>query len=110
MFGHYSYLILMLIIVFIALAILWGRYSKELWANKVILIEVAFIAVVYQFVSDPFAEAWRAWFFSNDKILGIWIINFPIENTLFFALNAFTVACAVIGFITHQRRHNAKLK
>lgn len=109
MLGHFSYLGYMLIFVFLALAILWGRYYRELFANKGILIKVVVIAVIYQLIVDPIAESWKAWAFSSNEVLGIWFINFPIENTIFFALNSFAIASAVIGFITHQKRHRADL-
>jgi hypothetical protein len=40
-----------------------------------------FIGIIYQIIADPFAESWGgAWFFSKEKILNIWILNFPLEN------------------------------
>jgi lycopene cyclase domain-containing protein len=96
MFGHYSYLIWMFIFTLLPIGILWTRYGRRLWRNRNVIALVAVIAVLYQLVADPFAEAWHAWSFGNDKILGIWVANFPIENTVFFVL----VSIAVSSFVT----------
>jgi len=100
MFGQYSYFVWMIIFTMLPIGILWARYGRRLlWRNRGVVGAVAAIAVLYQLITDPFAEAWHAWFFGDDKIIGVWIGNFPIENCFFFvlfstAISSFVVACA----------------
>lgn len=100
MFEQYSYLVWMLIFTLVPICILWARYGRRLlWRNRRAIALVAIIAVLYQFIADPFAEASHAWFFGDDKVLGLWIGNFPIENTLFFALVSIAISSFVIALM-----------
>lgn len=98
-FGHFSYLVYMLIFTMLPTTILWSINFKFLKRNLKIIILTVSLAVIYQLIADLIAENWQAWFFSNDKILQIWIFNFPLENTLFFILTSFATASAVLTFI-----------
>ena len=109
MFGHYSYLIYMLIFTLIPIVIIWSRYYKELWKEKATIFKVVLLLTVYETVADAIGEGWDGWIFSHSKTLGIWVINFPIENVIFTMLTTFAVASAVIAFIVHQKRRGAKL-
>ena len=60
------------------------------------------IAIAYQLVANPFAENWNTWFFSDNKILGTWIFNFPVENILFIILISIAISSAVLTFIHYQ--------
>ena len=53
---------------------------------------------------DPFAENWNAWFSSGDKILGVWIFNFPLEQPIFIILVSIAISSAVLTFIYYQER------
>lgn len=102
MFGQFSYLIYMLLFTFIPIGILWIREFNFLWKNlKVVGITVV-SGIIFQLVADPFAENWRAWFFTKEKILGIWLVNFPIENTIFFLLVPLAICSACLTFIHYQ--------
>ena len=57
--------------------------------------------ILYQLIADPFAEHWQAWFFSKDKVLGLWIFNFPIENTLFIMLVSLAISSAALVLLRH---------
>lgn len=83
MFGRYSYLTYMLIFTIIPIVIIWIKELDYLKKNVKIIAIIAGIAIVYQLIADPFAEIWKTWFFTKEKILGVWLINFPIENTIF---------------------------
>lgn len=98
-FGNFSYLVYMLVFTLIPIGILWINYFHILKKNVKIVLITAGIIVIYQILTDPFAEIWKAWLFSNDKILGLWLINFPIENTLFSALVSIAVSSATLIFI-----------
>lgn len=98
MFGEYTYLVWMLIFTIVPIGIIWARYGHRLlWKNRKAILVIAAIAVVYQMIVDPFAEAWHAWFFTNDLTMGIWIGNFPIENTIFFVLVSIAISSFVIA-------------
>lgn len=98
-FGNYSYLIYMLIFTLTPTIILWVLNFNFLKRNLKIILIIILLAVVYQLIADPFAENSKAWFFSEDKILGIWIFNFPLENILFFILTSLATSSAVLTFI-----------
>lgn len=94
----------MLIFTLIPIGILWIKNFRFLKKNIKIIWLTAIIALAYQLVTDPFAERWNAWFFSKDRILGIWVFNFPIENMLFFILISIAISSAVLTFIYYQRK------
>ncbi len=104
MFGEFSYLVYMLIFTLIPLAVLWAKYFSFLKKNIKIVLAVTLTGVLYQLIVDPFAENWGAWFFTDDRILGIWIFNFPLENIIFFALISAVVSSATLAFIYHFRK------
>ncbi len=100
MFGQYSYLVWMLIFTLVPIGILWARYGRRLlWRNRKAIFVIAIIAILYQLVADPFAESWRAWFFTKNETMGVWIGNFPIENTIFFFLVSIAISSFVIARI-----------
>ena len=98
MFGQYSYLIWMLVFTIVPIVIIWARYGRRLlWRNRQAILVIAAIAILYQLIADPFAEAWHAWFFTRNETMGIWVANFPIENTIFFVLVSIAVSSFVIA-------------
>lgn len=104
MFGKYSYLIYMLIFTLVPITIVWVKYYDFLKRNLRVILIMSVIAIIFQLITDPFAEAWRAWFFRSDRVLGIWIGNFPIENLIFFFLVSIAISSAVLGFIKHYQK------
>ncbi len=101
MFNEFSYLIYMLVFTFIPIGILWTRYHRFLWLNKKIIIYTTIFGIIYSFITEPFAASWRVWFFSESKVLGLWIFNFPIEESIFFMLISVAISSAVLVFIRH---------
>ena len=97
MFGVYTYMVWMLVFTLLAIGILWVRYYPILWKNRKIIAITSVIAIAYQIAVDPIAESWHAWFFGTDRILGLWIFNFPIEDTVFFVLVAIAVSSFVVS-------------
>lgn len=89
----------MLIFTLISTTILWSINYKFLKRNLRVILLTVVMAVIYQLIVDPIAENWQAWFFSHNKILQIWVFNFPLENTLFFILTSFATSSAVLTFI-----------
>ncbi len=58
----------------------------------------ALVVFAYMCLTDPLAEIWRNWTFSPDQLLGIYMLNFPIEEGLFFLLVPLAVASATLVF------------
>jgi len=102
--GKFTYLFYMLIFTSIPIGILWAKNFRFLKKNIRIIFIVAIAAIIYQFITDPFAENWNAWFFSKDKIFDIWILNFPIENILFFFLVSIAISSATLTFVYYQEK------
>lgn len=111
----YEYPVWLLLFVIIPVSALWiwklkllrsyrkVFYYRFLGKNVKIIFLTSFVAVIYQLIIDPFAESWNAWHFSSEKILGIWILNFPVENTLFFILTSTATSSAVLTFIYYKK-------
>lgn len=105
MFGKLSYLIYLLIFTLVPLGIVWAKYHTVLLRNKKIILSVIGISIVYQLIVDIYVHKWSAWFFSADKILGVYILNSPIEDTLFLALVSAVISSSVIAFVYHEQKH-----
>lgn len=103
MFGQFSYLVYMLTFTLIPIITLWFINFRFLFKNIKVILGVAIIALGYQLIVDPFAEYFQAWFFSEDRILGIWLFNFPIENVLFFLLVSIALSSAVLTLVNLQQ-------
>lgn len=99
MFGPYSFLIYMLIFTLPPIVILWAKFPVLLWKNKKIILCVILAGLVSQVIADPFAERWNAWYFPRETTLGLWILGFPIENTIFTILIAANISSAVLTLI-----------
>jgi lycopene cyclase domain-containing protein len=97
MFGHYTYLIDVLVFCLIPIGILWAANFQFLRRNLNVVGLSALIMFVYLCATDPFAEAWYTWFFSSDRILGWYVINFPVEEALFFLLVPVAIASATLS-------------
>ena len=106
--GHFSYLFYMLIFTLIPIAILWLKEFNFLIKNIKIIFTGIIIAIVYTIISSYFAQRLHAWFFNEDKILGIYILNFPVEDVIFAVLISITIASAVLVFINYQESGKIK--
>ena len=99
MFGKYSYLVYVLAFCLVPIGLFWGTSFRVLRKNWKVVGISSLIAFAYLCLTDPFAEAWHNWFFSSDRILGWYILNFPVEEALFFLLVPIAVATATLCFI-----------
>ena len=100
MFGHYTYLIYVLAFCLIPTGVFWALGFRFLRRNLTVVGMTALIMLAYMCLTDPFAEAWHNWFFSADRLLGVWVINFPLEEGLFFLLVPIAVASATLFFLS----------
>lgn len=108
MFGQFSYLVYMLIFTLIPIAIIWGINFRFLWKNKKVPTYSVLVFIIYSIIVDPVAIKWNTWFFSDNKILGIKFLGFPIEDLIFATLISFTIASATLTFINF--RESGKFK
>ena len=96
MFGQYTYLIYVLGFCLIPIGLLWATNFRFLRRNVRVIGIAALVMFIYLCATDPFAEAWHNWFFSSDRTLGWQVINFPVEEALFFLLVPIAVASATL--------------
>ena len=99
MFGQYTYLIYVLAFCLLPIGIMWITNFQFLHKNLNVIGMSVLSMFVYLCATDPFAEAWHTWFFSSDRILGWQVINFPVEEALFFLLVPVAIASATLCFI-----------
>ncbi len=92
----------MLIFTLLPIMVLWTKFFSRLKKNLRVIIIVSLITLVFQFIADPFAESWQSWYFNPDKSLGIWIINFPIENIIFTVLVSIAISSAIVALIEEK--------
>src|SRR5215510_12486673 len=97
MFGQYTYLVYVLAFCLIPIGLFWVLNFRFLWDNLRVVTISTLAMFTYLCVTDPFAEAWHNWFFSSDRMLGWMVINFPIEEGLFFLLVPVAIASATLS-------------
>jgi lycopene cyclase domain-containing protein len=100
MFGHYTYLVYVLAFCLIPTGVFWAVGFRFLRRNLPVIGLTVLIVFPYMCLTDPFAEAWHNWFFSSDRLLGPYMINFPVEEGLFFLLVPIAVASAALFFLS----------
>ena len=107
MFGQYTYLVYVLAFCLIPIGILWVTNFRFLRRNLRVIGMASLVMFIYLCLTDPFAEAWHTWFFSSDRNLGRYVINFPVEEALFFLLVPIAIASATLCFIywLNKARH-----
>jgi lycopene cyclase domain-containing protein len=103
MYGQLTYLVYVLAFSLVPIGLFWLISFRFLRQNWRVIAVTSFGIFAYMCVTDPFAEAWHNWFFSNDRLLGWWMINFPVEEGLFFLLVPLAVASATLCFVYFQK-------
>ena len=99
--GHFSYLFYMSIFTSIPILILWIKNFSFLKKNLKVFYIMILFSLIYS-ITDAIAIHWNAWFFTDAKILGIWIINIPIEDVIFAVLVTIAITSAVLTFIHYK--------
>ena len=108
MLGRYTYLIYVLVFCLIPIAWCWIVGFRFLRRNAVVVALTALIVFVYMCVTDPLAESWRNWYFSSDRLLGAYMLNFPVEEGLFFLLVPLAVASATLVFLSWRSQSGSQ--
>jgi len=102
MFGQHTYLVYVLAFCLIPTGVFWAIGFRFLRKNPAVVGMTVLITFTYLCLTDPLAEAWHNWFFSQDRLLGVYVINFPVEEGLFFLLVPFAVASAALCFLSFR--------
>ncbi len=102
---HFSHLFMLSVAALIFHALLWARNGCFLWRNRNIILAVIAFAEVWTLITDPIGGYWRAWLFTPEKVLGIWLFGVtPIEDFFGMAVVSSAAACAVLVFGYSHRR------
>jgi lycopene cyclase domain-containing protein len=88
-----------LVFCLIPIGFMWALNFRFLRDNIRVIVATTLVMFIYLCATDPFAEAWHNWFFSGDRLLGWYLINFPFEEGLFFLLVPLAIASATLCFI-----------
>ena len=67
--------------------------------NMKIILMTGLFGILYTFIVNPIATYFRIWTISSDKIIGIMVLGFPVEDILFFALVGITISSATLSFV-----------
>jgi len=102
MLGKFSYLVYMLIFTLVPVGFLWIKKFQFLKKNIKVIFYTVIIGIILQLITDPIALGLNIWSYSPEKVIGIWILGFPIEDVLFFILVPFAISSAVLIFIHCQ--------
>lgn len=101
----YWHLFMLTVAAVVFHALLWLRNGPFLWRNRHIILSVVAIAEVWMLITDPIGGHWGAWYFSSDKVLGIWFLEvMPIEDFFGIAVVSSAAACAILVFGYSPRR------
>ena len=104
MFGRTTYMVYVLVFCLVPIAWCWIVGYRFLCRNASVVGLAALIIFLYMCITDPLAEYWRNWYFSSDRLLGPYLLNFPIEEGLFFLLVPLAVASATLVFLSTRVR------
>ena len=102
--AKFSYLFYTLLFTLIPILILWTKKFNFLKKNIKIVFYSVLIGLIYTFISSPFAQLFGAWHYSNEKVLGVFLFNFPIEDLIFAALVSAAISSAVMVFVYYIQR------
>jgi lycopene beta-cyclase len=98
MFGHYTYLILMLSWALPVLALQWAVGLSELWRARRRWALATGLPTLYLCVADRLALGNGIWTIHEDRSTGILIAGLPLEEALFFFFTNLMVVQALILF------------
>lgn len=101
----YSHLFMLTVAAVVFHALLWLRNGRFLWQRRRIILTVVAIAEVWMIITDPIGGHWGAWYFSPDKVVGIWFLEvMPLEDFFGIAVVSSAAACATLVFGYSPRR------
>jgi lycopene cyclase domain-containing protein len=95
-FGHSTYLIFELGWALPVLVLQWAVGWRTLWERRRPLVTTAIVATAYLSCTDGVAIANGIWTLHRDRIVGIQLLNVPIEDVIFFLLTNLMVVQSVL--------------
>lgn len=96
MFGNLTYLILVSLWAVPVLALQWAVGFRRLWAFRQVLTVSIVIPTAYLTVADGIAIGSGIWVLHAGRILGVRVLDVPLEEMLFFLVTNAMVAQTVI--------------
>ena len=93
--SHPPYLPFLLVWALPVLAVQWLAGGRYLWRERRRWPWIVLVLGVYFTLADAIAIAAGIWSFDHGQLLGVYLGNVPIEETLFYLL---TAAMVVQGF------------
>jgi lycopene cyclase domain-containing protein len=86
MFGQWSYMAMLLFVVFGSWWLEWG-FKIRVLRNPIRLLTTIVLVAPWFIIWDAYAISQGHWFFDRDQILGIYgPLEIPLEEYLFFVL------------------------
>ena len=102
---HLTHFFMLSVAAVVFHALLWIRNGPFLWRNRRIILWVVAIAEVWMVITDPIGGHWGAWYFTPEKVVGIWFLDvMPIEDFFGIAVVSSAAACATLVFGYGPRR------
>lgn len=108
MWGSWTYLILDCIALFPVLALSYDKWVKFIKLWPIALKSIALVGVVF-IVWDIWFTVYGVWEFNPEFLIGLNIINLPIEEWLFFLVIPWVCAFIMHTFHVHFGKWIAKL-
>ncbi len=94
-----SHLSMLIIAAIIFHAMLWARNAAFLWSQRLIILKVVGVAILWMLITDPIGGSWGAWFFDPRRVLGLWLFTYmPIEDLFGIIVVSSAAASAVLVF------------
>jgi len=88
----FEYLIWLIVFAWSPIFVLWLKFWKLLSKFKRDFIFIVVASLAFGVVWDFIAIETGAWFFPQEKILGVWILNVPLEEWLFIISFSFIIS------------------
>ena len=96
MFGHWTYLVFELGWAVPVLALHWALDRRRLRAHLSVLLRVAVVMTVYLSLTDSVAIHAGIWQLHRDRLVGLYLGNVPLEESIFFLVTNLMVAQSLI--------------
>jgi lycopene cyclase domain-containing protein len=87
--------------VWLPLAALWITHPRLMLEHKKTLASSAFLALVFSVPWDVWAIGSGIWSFPKDNLLGVYILNVPIEEYLFIVFLTLLVSTVTLVLRKH---------
>lgn len=96
MFGHATYIVFELAWAVPVVVLQWAVGWRTLWSRRRALLRAMLVATTYLSCTDGVAIAHGIWTLHRSRILGIQVVNVPIEEMIFFFLTNLLVVQSVL--------------